>query len=304
MRLLVEAAAGVAYLPAGPRSPRPIPRMTTAADWRTRVGSVWAEEWRRTERAFADLAPRLDETIRATAPIGAFAALDIGCGVGSTAAALADARPDARVVGVDLSDDLLAVARARHVSRPTLTFVQGDALDVAATLAPLDLLVSRHGVMFFADPAAAFARLRSATAPGGALVFSCFAAMTDNPWATLVAPAEALASAPRQAPGPFAFAEEDRVAALLSGAGWRDARAHRVAFAYRLGAGDDPVADAVAFLTRIGPAASRLREAAPADRPALATRLRDALAAQRNGSVIDFPAAAWIWTARATGEPS
>lgn len=81
-----------------------------------------------------------------------------------------------------------------------------------------------------------------------------------------------------------------------------DATPTLVRFAYRVGAGDDPIADAADFLTRIGPAASRLRDAAAADRAALAARLRAALAAQRNGRVVDFPAAAWVWTARATGE--
>lgn len=273
--------------------------MTTALDWSARVGIVWAEEWRNTDRAFAGLAPHLDAAIRAAAPAGPFAALDIGCGAGATAAALAAARPDAHVTGADLSADLLAVAEARH-RHANLAFRIGDALDTAAALAPLDLLVSRHGVMFFADPVAAFARLRGATRSGGRIVFSCFAAVADNPWATLVTPAAEGASG--YVPGPFAFADRDRCAAILTKAGWAEATPTLVGFAYRVGEGDDPVEDAVAFLTRIGPAASRLRDAAPEDRPALLARLRAALAAQRNGHVVDFPAAAWLWTARATGE--
>lgn len=274
--------------------------MTTASDWSARVGEVWAEEWRRTDRAFAGLAPHLDAAIAAAAPVGAFAALDIGCGAGATAAALAAAHPRARVTGVDLSDALLAVARERHRGVPNLAFRDGDALEVGSALAPLDLLVSRHGVMFFADPAVAFARLHDATAPGGALVFSCFATVADNPWATLIAPPSA--SAPAYAPGPFAFADPHVPAALLAAAGWRAGPPTLMRFAYRVGEGDDPVEDAFAFLTRIGPAASRLRAAAAAERAPLADRLRDALAAQRIRAAIDFPAAAWIWTARATGE--
>lgn len=274
--------------------------MTTASDWSARVGTVWAEEWRRTDRAFAGLAPHLDAAIRAAAPAGAFAALDIGCGAGATAAALAAAYPQATVTGVDLSNDLLAIAIDRHHDLPNLAFRHADALDTAAALAPLDLLVSRHGVMFFADPAVAFGRLNDATAAGGTLMFSCFAAVADNPWATLVTPAPAQPGG--YAPGPFAFADQGAAGAILANAGWRDARAHLVRFSYRVGAGDDPVEDAFAFLARIGPAARVLRDAAPADRAVLATCLRETLAAQRIGGVIDFPAAAWIWTARATGE--
>lgn len=273
--------------------------MTTHIDWTGRVGTVWAEEWRRTERAFADLAPRLDAAILAAAPAGAINALDIGCGAGATAAAFAAARPDAQVTGADLSPDLVAVAEAHH-ARANLSFRTADALVAAAGLAPLDLIVSRHGVMFFADPIAAFTRLAAATRPGGRLVFSCFAAVADNPWATLITPAPQRSAS--YVPGPFAFADPEAGAAVLAAADWADATAVLTRFSYRVGAGEEAVEDAVAFLTRIGPAASRLRDAAPEDRPALLARLRAALTAQRNGPVVDFPAAAWLWTARATGE--
>ncbi|AXJ97111.1 MULTISPECIES: class I SAM-dependent methyltransferase [unclassified Sphingomonas] len=274
--------------------------MTDHFDWTGRVGDVWAQEWQRTDRAFAGLAPRLDAAILAAAPAGPFTALDIGCGAGATAAALAGARLDARVTGVDLSAALLDVARTRHAALPNLAFRHGDAITTAGALAPLDLAVSRHGVMFFDDPVAAFARLRQAMAPGGAVVFSCFAPVADNPWACLLAPPAP--PAPHYTPGPFAFGDPDRVAAILAAAGWAGVTPTRVAFAYRVGASDDPVADAIGFLTRIGPAARLLHDSAPADRAALLARLADRLAAQRNGSTIDFPAAAWLWTARATGE--
>ncbi|MGR6327932.1 class I SAM-dependent methyltransferase [Sphingomonas sp. XXL09] len=273
--------------------------MTASGDWTGRVGDIWAEEWRRTDRSFADLAPRLDAAILAAAPPGAFAALDLGCGAGATTAALATARPDAAITAVDLSRPLLAVARQRCAALPHIRFHHGDALSAAEAAAPLDLVLSRHGVMFFADPAAAFAHLHRTMAPGGPLVFSCFAAQADNPWSLLVGPPDAPPDG--YAPGPFAFAEPDRVAAWLAAAGWQAAQPVKVGFAYRVGEGDDPVADAIAFLGRIGPAARLLRDAAAADRAAMLARLRDRLAAQRNGSTIDFPAAAWIWSARARG---
>lgn len=276
--------------------------MTSHFDWTGRVGDVWAEEWRRTDRAFADLAKHLDAAILAAAPAGAIAALDLGCGAGATSAALARARPDARVLGADLSDALIAIARDRFADVPNLGFAQGDAIAIAEDRAPLDLVVSRHGVMFFADPVLAFGRLRRTMTPGGALVFSCFAPAAENPWAVLLAPAAPAAAT--YAPGPFSFGDPDRVGAMLRRAGWDADAPARVDFAYRVGAGDDPVADATAFLTRIGPAARLLHDAPPADRPALVARLADRLAAQRNAFTIDFPAVAWLWTARARGELS
>lgn len=270
--------------------------MTSAADWTGRVGEVWAEEWPRTERAFAGLAPALEQAILAVAPPrGRF--LDIGCGVGSTALAVAAARPNAQITGVDLSPGMIGIARQRAAALPHANFVDADALAYAAAHAPFDLFFSRHGVMFFPDPVAAFGRLREAAAPGAALVFSCFASVAENPWATLVTDAPQRSSS--YVPGPFAFADEGAGRDLLHAAGWRDARVEHVAFRYLAGEGDDPVADAVALFTRIGPAASALRDAGPANRPALLARLTEQVAAHRSGGIVDFPAAAWLWSARA-----
>lgn len=274
--------------------------MTGATDWTGRVGDVWAQEWRRTDRSFADLAPHLDAAILAAAPGGAFTALDIGCGAGATAAALASRRPDAQVIGVDLSSPLLDVTRARFAGHANLHLRHGDALAAVERAAPLDLLCSRHGVMFFPDPAAAFARLHAASRAGTALVFSCFAGIDDNPWATLLADPPPATEA--YSPGPFAFADPRWTTALLEEAGWRSAAPRLIRFSYIVGGGDDPIADAAAFLSRIGPAARLLRDADGAARQALLDRLHRRLAAQRNGATIAFPAAAWIWTARATGE--
>ena len=270
--------------------------MTVAADWSGRVGEVWATEWHRTDRTFADLAPHLDAAILVAAPPGPFTALDIGCGAGTTAMALAEAHPGATVVGVDLSAELLAVARHRAAGFPNLRFIHGDVAGTAGQVRP-DLLLSRHGVMFFPDPHAAFAALHIAAAPGARLVFSCFAAVEDNPWATLVTDAPSRSTG--YVPGPFAFAEETAVRSLLLSAGWRDPSARCVNFRYRAGGGVDPVSDAMDLLTRIGHAASLLRDMAPADRPAIEARLRDRIIAQRSGDAVDFPAAAWLWSARA-----
>lgn len=275
--------------------------MTQAADWQARVGDVWAEEWRRTDRALADLARRLDAAVLAAAPPGPFRALDIGSGAGATAIALAKARSDADVTGIDLSPALVAIATERSVALPNCRFEVGDVPERAAAVRP-DLLVSRHGVMFFADPVRAFIDLRRAAAPGARLVFTCFAEVAANPWATLAV--EPPVRSDSYMPGPFAFGSADLVRDIFRAAGWSRPEVRRVDFAYRVGAGEDPVGDAVAFLSRIGPAASALRDAAPADRPALLTRLRDGLVQHRRGDVIDVPAAAWLWSARKAGEPA
>ena len=271
--------------------------MTRSFDWTGPIGDMWAAEWRRTDRSFADLVPHLDAAILAAAPAGPFRAIDLGTGAGATALALADARRDADVLGVDLSTALIDVAKARAHGIGNLRFQVGDALAIVGTASPADLYCSRHGVMFYDDPVAAFTALSAASNPDARLVFSCFADRNANRWA--VEPAMALGGAAETAtdtqPGPFAFANPDHVAAILTEAGWTAAAPQRVAFDYIAGEGEDSVAEAVAFFTRIGPAASLLRDAP--DRTKATAALATALAARRVGNRVAFQAVAWIWSA-------
>lgn len=272
----------------------------TPADWTGRVGESWAGEWRRTDRSFAGLDPALEPAVLAAASPSPIRAVDLGCGAGTTALAVARARPDAEVIGLDLSRDLLAVAGRRREDQglANLSFAIGDSATTAAAVAPVDLFFSRHGVMFFDDPNSAFRRFAAAAAPGAALVFSCFAAIADNPWATEpvgVAPPSVAGTG--AVPGPFAFADPARVAAILTAAGWAAYPPQRVAFRYVAGAGEDAVADAVDFFGRIGPAARALRDSPAAGRPALLDRVVAACRRRLDGGTVSFPAAAWLWTA-------
>jgi SAM-dependent methyltransferase len=269
--------------------------MTGAADWQGRVGRTWAEEAERTERAFAGIATALDHAIADMAPAMG-TALDIGCGVGSTALSLAAVRPDLSIVGADLSADLVAVAQARAIDR--IRFVHDDALRVAAQMASLDLLVSRHGVMFFDDPVAAFTCLHAAVRPDAPLIFSCFGPRRENAWArALDAALDLDSNLVSDAPGPFAFAESGRVSAILDAAGWRRAQVWDHEVPYVVGVGVDPVADALAFFRRIGPAAPVLAAAPPDERGRIEDRLRDLLAARTRDGAVAFTASIRIWHA-------
>lgn len=272
--------------------------MTTRDEWTGPVGDVWAQEWRRTDRAFNTLTPALNAAILAAAPQTG-RALDVGCGAGEAAIALAIARPAMEVTGVDISSGLVAIARDRGTDLSNLSFVHGDAVAVAGKLAPLDLIVSRHGVMFFEDPVGAFRALHAAAAPGARLVFSCFHEWQRNAFASELA--EALGAPPPDPgqPGPFAFSDRDFVARMLADAGWHDAAADAVDFGYRAGQGDHAVNDAVDFLSRIGLAGKMIRTAPLPERDALLARLRAAIERHSAGTTIDLPAAAWIWSATA-----
>jgi len=270
--------------------------MTSGAEWQARVGQNWAAMYRQTDRSFAGLTQRLLERI---GPVRGDTVLDVGCGAGEVTLAIARARPAAHVTGIDLSADLVAVARERAADRPNVSLVAADAASFMPDPAP-DLIVSRHGVMFFADPVAAFAHLRQTAAARAELFFTCFRSPAENPWATEIGALLAQATAAPQGytPGPFAFADTDFVRGVLSQAGWKGIDFEAVDYAYVAGQGDDAVADAEAFLARIGPFAQALRTAPADQQDDLRRRLRGLLLRRVSENLVVFPAAAWIVSAR------
>ncbi len=274
--------------------------MTDASEWEGRVGRSWAQEWRRTDRSFGELTDRL---VGAARERGYAAALDIGCGAGEVSTALASADTAAHVTGIDLSADLLGVARERAADLPNCRFEQTDAAHWSPQGPAFDLLVSRHGVMFFADPVAAFVHLRGLAQENGALVFTCFRAARLNPWATglsdLVSGSPPPGSAGGYAPGPFAFADDTFVVEILRAAGWSDVGAEPLDYHMVAGAGADPVGDAVSYFQTIGPAAKAARDLAGEDRAQFLDRLREWAGAHLVAGTVRFPAAAWLVRARA-----
>ncbi len=269
--------------------------MTTRADWQDAVGRNWARSYAQTDRSFAGLTEHL------LGRIGAFEGsqvLDVGCGAGELSLAIARARPRAQVVGVDVSSDLIAAARLRAGERSDVRFEVGDAAVWHAADFTPDLIVSRHGVMFFGDPVNAFAHLHG-QAGDASLVFSCFRTPRENHWVTGIAELIGSPQSDPDAPGPFAFADPQKVEAILSAAGWGAIDFEPVDFAYIAGKGDDPVEDALAFVSRIGPAAPVLRTLEGEARAEAEDRLRGLFEANRSGDLVVFGAAAWIVTASA-----
>lgn len=268
-------------------------------DWTGSVGSAWAEEWRRTDRSFGALTYKLLDP----AAIGSFAAaLDIGCGAGELVQRLAAAHPAADVLGIDISSELVAVARARCASLANAQIAEADA---ATWQAPEgrspDLLISRHGVMFFADPVAAFSHLREQAAPAARLRFSCFRAPKENAWATALASILPTPSQPSdpEAPGPFAFADRARVEKILTAAGWTGVAFEPLDYEMIAGEGDSAIEEAQAYFQRIGPAARALREIPENARPAALEKLRSMVEAHHQSGRVTLDAAAWIVTAHA-----
>ncbi len=194
--------------------------------WNGAAGQKWVDQ---SDRLDAMLAQYADGVLDAAAIQPGERALDVGCGAGAlTLGATARAGGTAGSLGVDVSAPLLALARKRAADAGSpATFEQADASTYASD-DPLDLIISRFGVMFFDEPDAAFANIRAQVRSGGRLAFMCWQALTLNDWA--FAPFQAalplLKEAPPTpdptAPGPFAFADKDRVASILTKAGWQN----------------------------------------------------------------------------------
>ena len=274
--------------------------MTQSAEWQGRVGQSWAEEWRRTDRSFSQLTERLLQEQRGQQFSDV---VDIGCGAGEISLAIARNHPHALVTGIDISQDLISAARERGAHMSNAEFLLADA----AVWRPdsgrrPQFMVSRHGVMFFDEPAEAFANLRAAAAPDAKLAFSCFQKATDNVWVKELRAAFQAdpPAAAESGPGPFAFGDRARVEFILSQAGWRNIAIEGFDYAMIFGSGDDAVEQALGFFTRIGPVARILSELSDeAERAQVLSRLQDLCEQNRVDGIVAMPAAAWIVTAQA-----
>ena len=161
--------------------------------------------------------------------------LEVGCGTGAFTVPLAEAvGARGEILGADISDAMLAGARQRlaETGLGNITLVQADAQTHQFDPGRFNLVTSRFGVMFFADPAAAFANLLRAARPGGRLCFACWGALEDNchwliPYEIAVRHLGPPSPKPPRAPGPMAFADPGYVRAFLAAAGFEAIEIHR-----------------------------------------------------------------------------
>ena len=267
-----------------------------AALWNGEMGKTWVEMARVTDQLFEPLTAPLLEAAGA----GASALLDVGCGAGFTTLALArDLGPEARTVGADISEPLLNAARDRaDAAGVPIDFVFGDAQTFDFGSASFDLIVSRLGVMFFADPVAAFANLRAAATDAARLRFVCWRDPAENPFMTLTARAtKGLLDLPARipnTPGPYGLADPERTRGILADAGWREVEVRPFDPTCAM-----PADDLMTFLTRIGPLREALAEADVESRLAVLEAVRAAAEPYVDGDRASFEAALWVVDAAA-----
>jgi SAM-dependent methyltransferase len=251
------------------------------ARWNGANGEFWAGQQARLDRT---LAPVMEPLLACAAPRSGATVMDVGCGCGATTVELARAvGPSGRVVGVDISEPMLALARERLVEFANAACRLGDAASLPLQDLRAELIFSRFGIMFFGDPITAFTNLRTGLIHGGRLRFACWRPISENPWLQIPLHAvyEHVPRIPKpdpEEPGPFSFADTERVTRILTAAGFTPPAFTPLNIQVDLAAGGT-FEDAAMQASEMGPA-RRALENQPDDVRALAlASVRRALAA-------------------------
>jgi SAM-dependent methyltransferase len=225
----------------------------------------------------------------------------VGCGTGSTVLAVARLLGDAnRSVGIDISEPMIGVARAR-AGRDGVParFIRADAQSHVFEPAGFDMIISRFGVMFFEDSVAAFANLRRAATDDATLRFIAWRSPAENPFMTTAerAAAPLLPNIPPRrpdAPGQFAFADERRVHRILAESGWTAIDVRPLDVACTL-----PEKELIHYITQLGPLGVVLPEADERMRKRVIETVRSAFDPFVHGAEVRFSAACWMVSALA-----
>lgn len=272
-------------------------------DWNGDSGERWAANLTRLDLMLEDFG---SAAIAAAKAQPGEQVIDIGCGSGTTSFTLAQqVGPSGHVLGVDISERLVEIARAAIPDGAPIAFRCADAATAALPHGQFDLLFSRFGVMFFDDPVAAFAHMRSALKAGGRAAFICWRGAQENDWVRL--PMAAIrdivqpAPADPNAPGPFAFGDRQRLADILAAAGFTaiDIAPFDTALSYGRGASRGAaIDDALDMAFQVGPLSRALADQSDDIRTRAADAVRAAFARRPGETSVLIDGAAWVVTAQ------
>jgi SAM-dependent methyltransferase len=265
--------------------------------WNGASGQLWADEQTSLDRRLGDLSAAVMDVANAKS---GERVLDVGCGCGTTTFELATRVGHAgSVIGVDISAPMLAVATSRNRAT-NVTFVEADASTFAFE-GDRDLIFSRFGVMFFADPVTAFTNIRTALAPGGRLAFICWRSMMDNAWAATpfnaakhLIPSPSTPQPDPLAPGPFAFADADRTTSIVEAAGFSNVTIEALDSTVFLG---DTLEEAVDASFAVGPLARSIAGADEATRQSARRAVLASLTDSVTSEGMNMTAACWLVSA-------
>jgi SAM-dependent methyltransferase len=226
--------------------------------------------------------------------------LDVGCGCGDSSCAAARAAAPGAVLGVDLSAGMLASARVRAAAEGlrNLKFEQADAQVHPFADGAFDVILSRFGVMFFADPLAAFRNLSRALARGGRMTLLTWRGAQHNEWIREIR--GTLAGGPSKlppscAPGPLGLSDPEAVKPILSNAGFAEIAFTETSEPMCYGA---TAGEAFEFILGTPLAEDVLSEMDTVARSRARDALRTLLERRQSAAGVCFRSSAWIVTAR------
>jgi SAM-dependent methyltransferase len=276
-----------------------IANATQREKWNTETGSRWLERHAIIDQQIAPFGRRAMD--RASIQPGE-RVLDVGCGCGETTVELARrVGHSGSILGVDISAQLIEAARAlaQKSDLENVHFEEADAQTYPFPAASFDLIFSRFGIMFFDDPDAAFHNLHSALRQGGRLAFVCWPAPRENQFVTIPLAAAARhislpAPGDPDAPGPFAFADADRVQRILSRSDFADIEIERVIEKV----GGKSLEETTDMLLQLGPLDEILDGLDGGTKHAIRADLRAALSQFETSGRVSLDAVAWLVTAR------
>ncbi len=187
--------------------------------------------------------------------------LDIGCGGGETSFRASQlVGSNGYVLGADISDTLLHLARSKYSKVDNLEFNLCDAQSHKFQSNSFDRIISRFGVMFFDDPVAAFKNVRSSLKVGGSLNFVCWTEIMQNEF--IIDGAEIITKHTQvnlppvtREPGPFGLSEKSYVEEILTASGFKNIKIDTVQTTIST---RDSVQQAANILMNIGPRAKML----------------------------------------------
>ena len=267
-----------------------------ARAWDGDEGAHWAANADRYDRSVGDY----HETFLHASSIDASDhVLDIGCGTGQTTRDAARMAGSGSALGVDLSAEMIEIARSRAAGEglPNATFERADAQIHPFETGGFDVAISRTGAMFFGDPVAAFTNIGRALRPEGRLVLLAWQAVPANEWireiATAMAAGRELPTPPPDAPGPFSLSDPDRVRSILTDAGYEDVSLD--AMTGRMYFGPD-AEEAFRFL--VGVAGWMLEGLDEDGRARALAALRASIEAHESTDGVTYDSAAWLIRAR------
>lgn len=266
--------------------------------WNSPAAEHWVIHSDRHDRQLAEFA---DVMLAAAHLTDGDRVLDVGCGCGATT--LAAARQAAAVLGADISEQMLEMAQRRAGSAgiDNVSFLNADVQSADLGEATFDVVISRFGVMFFDDPEMAFTNMARSLRAGGRLAMVCWRGLDENEWLFLPGTAAAQFlplpdSATSTAPGPFAFADRDRLAGILKAGGFGDIAIDAHDTSMLLGGGGS-VDDAVAYLLKTGMGRTMFTAAEPETAAAAIAAVKEALAQHLDDDGVRLGAAVWVVTA-------